>query len=358
MPFETTSTAPVAELSPQSLPALSLSTLATLDTPVAWHSTCIWQSHAHLAFTDLIFFADAWFCVFREALAHVSAEGALRIIRSRDGEHWFSVALISQAGVDLRDGKLIPHPNGTLQLIGAAVRYLPDYQLQSQTWFSTDGCRWSDAQAIGPANMWLWRMTWHTTSAQPPCAYAVGYHAKNPRFAQLFQSHDGQDFRAHGAAFAVSGYANEAALQFSAGIGDAFGSEEAWCLLRRDPEVAMLGRSKAPFVDWQWQPCDRRIGGPQALCINGVWLTTVRLYDHKVRTSVCRLEPDGRLIEVITLPSAGDCSYAGMVYRPNEHRSDQLTEHRNVHDHELWISYYSSHGATSAIYVAKIPLLP
>jgi hypothetical protein len=345
MSFEPASPAPVAKSSPQSMSPLSLSTLATAETPITWPSTCIWQSHAHLAFTDLVFFADAWFCVFREALAHVSAEGALRIIRSRDGEHWFSVALISQPGVDLRDGKLIPHPSGSLQLIGAAVRYQPDYQLQSQTWFSTDGCRWGNAQPIGPEHMWLWRMTWHATEASThtPCAYAVGYHAKNPRFAQLYQSQNGLDFTAHGEPFAVNGYANEAALQFSDGMGATFDRGEAWCLLRRDPDVAMLGRSKAPYVDWQWQACDRRIGGPQALCIHGIWLTTVRLYDNNIRTSVCRLEPDGQLTEVITLPSAGDCSYAGMVC------------HATAQGQELWISYYSSHGATSAIYLAKIP---
>ena len=36
---------------------------------------------------------------------------------------------------------------------------------------------------------------------------------------------------------------------------------------------------------------------------------------------------NGRLIDLLRLPSAGDCSYPGMVY----------------HDEMLWVSYYSAH---------------
>ena len=55
----------------------------------------IWEQGAHNAFTDLIRFQGALFCVFREGTAHVSPDGALRILRSADlGETWQSVALI------------------------------------------------------------------------------------------------------------------------------------------------------------------------------------------------------------------------------------------------------------------------
>ena len=44
----------------------------------------IWDRAPHNAFTDLIRFEERWFCVFREGKAHVSPDGALRVITSPD----------------------------------------------------------------------------------------------------------------------------------------------------------------------------------------------------------------------------------------------------------------------------------
>ena len=55
----------------------------------------IWDQARHNAFTDLIRYQDAWYCTFREGSAHVSADGAIRVLRSTDGEHWNSVACSS-----------------------------------------------------------------------------------------------------------------------------------------------------------------------------------------------------------------------------------------------------------------------
>ena len=53
----------------------------------------IWQQGAHNAFTDLCLYQGRYYCVFREATAHVSPDGALRILQSSDGKRWRSVAL-------------------------------------------------------------------------------------------------------------------------------------------------------------------------------------------------------------------------------------------------------------------------
>ncbi len=72
---------------------------------------------------------------------------------------------------------------------------------------------------------------------------------------------------------------------------------------------------------------------------DGRLLATVRLYDGKVRTSVCEVDAQqGTLTEKLTLPSGGDTSYAGMV----------------LEDDMLWISYYSSHEGKTSIYLAKV----
>src|SRR5437867_11972424 len=56
----------------------------------------IWEHAPHNAFTDLVRFKGKWFCVFREGQAHVSGDGALRVIVSPDGANWTSAALFHQ----------------------------------------------------------------------------------------------------------------------------------------------------------------------------------------------------------------------------------------------------------------------
>src|SRR6266576_3613655 len=61
----------------------------------------IWDRAPHNAFTDLVRFKGNWFCVFREGTAHVSPDGALRVITSKDGKEWVSAALLTQLKADL-----------------------------------------------------------------------------------------------------------------------------------------------------------------------------------------------------------------------------------------------------------------
>src|SRR5947207_2860843 len=65
----------------------------------------------HNAFTDLVRFDNKWFCVFREGQAHVSPDGALRVITSNDGRRWKSAALIRNPTGDLRDPKITITPD-------------------------------------------------------------------------------------------------------------------------------------------------------------------------------------------------------------------------------------------------------
>ena len=75
----------------------------------------------------------------------------------------------------------------------------------------------------------------------------------------------------------------------------------------------------------------------------GRLLAAVRLYDGRVRTSLCWIDPESaKLTEFLELPSGGDTSYAGLV----------------LYNDQLWISYYSSHEARTSIYLAKVKLPP
>ncbi len=291
----------------------------------------IWQQAPHNAFTDLIEFNHTLWCVFREGSAHISPDGAFRILRSLDGEHWCDTALLQCPHADLRDAKFSILPDGRLLLFGAGALHDRSQQShQSYVWFSRDGLHWSAPIAVGEANIWLWRLNWFQQQG-----YAVGYKCGKPHFIRLYHTVDAVNFSAIQPDIYAGSYANESGLLFET-------DGTALCLLRRDPEPGLFGTAKPPYTDWQWQDTGCRIGGPQWLQLpDGRLLACVRLYDNEVRTSLCWIDRNsGQLTEWQALPSGGDCSYAGMVLRKQQ----------------LYISYYSSHEGKTAIYLAELRL--
>lgn len=293
----------------------------------------IWDKAPHCAFTDLVRHDGKWFCVFREGKGHVSPDGALRVLMSEDGKDWQSAALVRSETADLRDPKLSITPDGKLMLIGAAALHSKKpISHQTMAWFSQDGKAWSNAHEIGEPNYWLWRVTWHGKQA-----FGLGYACGEPREVKLYKSEDGRKFDVLIKQLVADGYPNESSLVFQPdGV--------CLCLLRRDGKAssALLGTSKAPYAEWKWRDLGVRVGGPSMLRLpDGRLVAVVRLHDGKVRTGVCLVDAEaGKLTEVATLPSGGDCSYAGLVW----------------HEGLLWVSYYSSHEGKASIYLAKVKL--
>ncbi len=295
----------------------------------------IWDQAPHNAFTNLVRFKDEWFCVFREGQKHVSPDGALRIIVSRDGKQWESAALVTSDTADLRDAQITVTPEGMLMLSGAAA--LHDQSVarhQTMAYFSDDGRTWSEGVPIADPNFWLWRVTWHKGTC-----YGIGYATveEGGRSIRLYKSADGRTFEALVPALRSGEYSNESSIIF-------LEDDTALCLLRRDTpaplNTGLLGTAKPPYTDWTWQDLGARIGGPCMLQIpDGRFAGAVRLYDQGARTAICMLDPEfGTLTEVLTLPSGGDTSYPGLVW----------------HDGLLWVSYYSSHEGKTSIYLAKV----
>lgn len=305
----------------------------------------IWDQAHHNAFTDLARFKGQWFCVFREGTRHVSDDGSLRVLRSEDGSKWESVALIESDDSDLRDAKLSVTPDGKLMLSGAGALHDPsEGSHQSYNWFSDDGVTWTDPVDAGKRSDWLWRTSWSNDGK----AYSVGYHTGDPadRRVRLYKSDDGRRYDVLVDNLGIEGYPNESSILF---IED----DTAYCMLRRDAgsKTGMWGVAKPPYTDWTWHDMGVRIGGPHMIRLpDGRFVAAVRLYDQKVRTSLCWVDPEtGELEEFLALPSGGDTSYAGLVF----------------HNDRLWVSYYSQHESldeetetdfTTAIYVAQVKL--
>ena len=294
----------------------------------------IWDEAPHNAFTDLIRFNDRWFCVFREGAAHVSPDGALRVITSVDGKDWTSAALIKSETADLRDAKITLTPDGRLMLSGAAALHDTSKAThQSLVWFSSDGKVWSEAHPVADPDFWMWRTTWHKG-----VAYGVGYGCRETnKFIRLYKSDDGRKFSTVVENLFDQGYPNETSLIFRE-------DDSCLCLCRRDEgtATAQLGVSKPPYTDWTWKDLGRQLGGPHMLRLpDGRFVAAGRLYDDRQRTSLLWLDPEaGTLKEFLPLPSGGDTSYPGLV----------------LHNGLLWVSYYASHEDKTNIYLAKVKL--
>jgi len=293
----------------------------------------IWDAAPHNAFTDLVRVRGEWFCVFREGQKHVSPDGALRVLASKDGEAWSSAALLTSTNADLRDAKITVTSAGELMLSGAGALHQPAAaRHRSMAWFSKDGRKWSEPVVIGGPNQWLWRTTWHRGTA-----YSIGYDTAGEKFVRLYASKDGRRLDALVPRLFEEGYPNETSIVFQP-------DDTALCLLRRDgtPGTGKLGIARPPYTNWVWKDLGAKIGGPHMLRLpDGRLLAAVRLYDDKARTSLCWIDADvGRLTEFLKLPSGGDTSYAGLVW----------------HEGLLWVSYYSSHEGKTSIYLAKVRL--
>jgi hypothetical protein len=311
----------------------------------------IWDQGKHNAFTDLIRWHDKWYCTFREADAHVGGDGELRVLESADGERWESIALVSEKGIDLRDPKFSITPNDRLMIVAGGSVYGGTTTLkgrQPRVTFSKDGRQWTPPQRVLTEGEWLWRVTWHGGKA-----YGVSYNAQERTSAaaqeaaktgkappgpadwklKLVASSDGvkYDLVAH---LDVPGHPNETTLRF---LPDG----EMVALVRREGGngLAWIGRSQPPYTSWTWKETSHRVGGPNFIRLpDGALWAAGRSYPGGAKTVLAKMTAAGDYTPVLTFPSGGDTSYAGLV----------------SHDGLLWMSYYSSHEGKTSIYLAKV----
>ena len=322
---------------------LLLSTLFAAETaaPTLRHSEKIWDAAPHNAFTDLIRFDRQYYCTFREGAGHVSPDGAIRVLVSRDGAKWESAARLTLDGRDLRDPKLSITRDGTLLLVaGAALREGGKAATSQRSCVSVsrDGREWSSWQWIAGENEWAWRISWHDGKAYT-VAYDVAPDSRaNKTYGTRLYVGDGQKFDVLVDALRPGG-TTEATLRFAA-------DGTCYCLQRRDGKAnsALLGIGAAPYKQWEWQDLGVSFGGPNLLqWPNGRWFACGRLLvKGKPKTVLCELDAgEGALKPLLELPSGGDTSYPGMV------------EHA---DGSMLISYYSSHEGKTAIYLATVDM--
>lgn len=328
------------------LPHLRAQQPATSETPeqkVVISVERIWDRADHSAFTDLAAFQGRYYCAFREASGHIPGlNGLIRVIESDDAQNWRSVALLDEPQVDLRDPKLSVTPDQRLcvNFGGSYYHGKTRLKMESRVSFSDhDGHHFTPPQPIPmPQGIhtdmdWLWRVTWHEGAAW---AAVQQVPAGQPRSLQLVRSRDAAQWEAVHTMQVP--HPSETTLRF---LHDG----RMMALIRRSgpsPSVGWLGISSPPFTEWEYRELDRPLGGPNVVQLpGGRWLAATRGAGEKMLLALLDVDR-AKVTPVIELPSGGDCSYAGLVIEPDKGR--------------VLVSYYSSHEAKTAIYLATLRL--
>lgn len=305
----------------------------------------IWGDGQHCAFTSLIEYEGRIYCTFREGASHIfdkdgNAEGKIRILVSKNGRKWKSLALIGKEGYDLRDPKLSVTPDGRLMvsLGGSIYRNRKFVGGQSHVMFSEDGKTFTEPipvvidKEVDSKRDWIWRVTWHGDTG-----YGVNYDGGER--ISLLSTKDGIHYNLV-KQFDMEGFPNETTIRF---LSD--GTMTMMVRREKGDKKALWGTSKAPYTEWEWTPMPMFVGGPDHIILDDSKVVAGgrSLFIPKAPKTVLYTGKiaDGTFQETIVLPSGGDTSYPGFIIKGDE----------------LWVSYYSTHETSNAsIYLAKIPL--
>lgn len=309
---------------------------------IKFPSTLIYGTDEYSAFTDLIRFNNFFYCSFRVGSKHVGGKnGKVRILRSRDGSEWESIALLEKEGIDLRDPKLSVTPKGEIMvIIGGSIydgKKLVD-RVPHVSFSNKRGKNFSDPEAVevtdntGEMNSWIWRVIWKDGTG-----YGMDYqtHKGDEWDLYLTKTVDGKHFQKV-SRLKIDGLPNESTIRFTK-------DDLMYVLVRREggDSRGILAKSSPPYKIWNYTKLDYRLGGPNFLFLSESKLVVgTRNYKGDRKTHLLVTNPDGEIEKTIELPSGSDTGYPGKL----------------IHEGFLWVSYYSSHEGNSNIYLSKIPI--
>ncbi|WP_339926008.1 hypothetical protein [uncultured Cyclobacterium sp.] len=299
----------------------------------------IWDRAPHNAFPDMIRFKGEFYIALREGNNHMpDKSGAIRILKSKDGEDWQSVILLEEDDRDVREARLSITPEGRIMVLTAVGVYEGGYKiLYPMVSFSdTKGGNFSPLQKatmdMEPSLDWIWSLTWHKG-----VGYGVVYQNKVGGWeAHLLKTTDGINFK-HISQLPIDGNPNESTIRFDK-------EGEMYVLVRREAgdKMGVLAKSRPPYKDWKTEKLTKQLGGPNFFFLdNSTLVMGTRDYRKTgAKTVIYVTDLEGDINNTIELPSGGDTSYPGMV----------------IYKKKLWFVYYSSHEEKTSIYLTKIPI--
>ena len=296
----------------------------------------------HNAFTDLVFWRDAWYLAFRSGESHKSLDEKIVLMRSAESESW-SEAAVFTSDDDARDPKFLATPD-RLILYHVGRRENGKTPLLQYT---ADGDSWTEPQ-VGYHEHHVW---WRPRQG-PDGAYYVAIHTDRElgglRRVALCRSPDGLTWEEVSPIWS-SYNVNETAIEFT-NDGDLVALVRGAVGIRNQvSEKAVLAFSSAPYTTWDYRATDLSAGGPELSNIGGTLYAVARKFrwipEGERLPSVTSLYvlDDRVLHEFLTVPSGGDCSYAALA---------------DAGDGEVAMSDYSSHEGRTSVYLARFEVLP
>ena len=294
----------------------------------------------HNAFTDLIRWRGAYFLAYRTGEAHgFPPNGSVVVMRSADLSAWAVCGRIDTEGDD-RDPKFVDAGERLAVVFGTwyprwrgGTRPNAASDLITNVAFSADGAEWSEPVQIYGVNYWLWRVLKLDAGGFLCAAYHFPVRADyQGRSVHLLRSADLVDWR----------------LVCHLREGDGPGEPVLYspepgrlhCVIRalEPANHSWLGLSAAPYTSWVWHDLGVMIHAPVVLGVGDRWLVAGRSQPQDLPAGAGTVAPPyhttvweiqgTRATHLLTVPSGGDCSYAGLALAPNG---------------DVVMSYYSQH---------------
>jgi hypothetical protein len=279
----------------------------------------VYADGRHNAFTGIARWGDRVTIAFRSATTHISYDGTIKLIESRNLETWEMLTELAQPPVDLRDPKVVAFAGALMLFCGA--RYADG--VRSLVSISSDGRTFPAPVPVTgvPEGHWLW-------SVKPlgGVLYGTAYQRQAAGYTTaLYRSNDGLEWHQL-ADFPVPG--GETAIDFGA-------DGRLWALVREDTHgwIPALCTAQPPYRSFSSVVrLPIRMQGPMLRRLEGVCVIAGRRWDHpgrrNLRTDLFVLEDGHDIRYVRSLPSGGDTSYAGWL---------------DLEPGRAAMSYYSSH---------------
>ena len=313
-------------------------------------STTAYTDGRHNAFTDLVYWKDAYYLCFRHAESHMSMDGEIRVMTSTDLSTWIPCGTLNTLGDD-RDPHFTVTPDALYVYFGVwDLAHQPDAKapdrgsVRSHFASTTDGANWSPVKGVYQPGFWLWRVRYHDGAFYSP-AYTAVRPKPDLRETRLLRSDDG----IHWTQLAT--------------VTQARMSGEADLLWRPDGEVWLFTRTNDKPGDSMWYKSDADMrawrGAATGVLVHSpvfaewgerIFVSGRGRTNNKSNTAIWEIDGN-KLHPLITLPSGGDTSYPGLIPDPAAATDGPAT---------LLVSWYSQHentdpkSHTANIYVGRV----
>ncbi|MCD5390257.1 hypothetical protein LR007_00035 [candidate division NPL-UPA2 bacterium] len=286
----------------------------------------VYHDGRHNAFTDITRYKGKYYLTFRNGSGHVSADGKIYVLSSKDLIDWKKISVLS-TDFDDRDPKFF-EIKGKLGVTFFLYSYTERKAIGKSgiSFYDVNKEEFSSPQIINIKGFISWRIRTHKGRLYLT-AYKGGKKGEDWE-SVLFTSTDGINYT-YVSTILKGEFASETDLTF-------LEDDTCLALVRREGKTPgrdrpVLAISKPPYSRWERFPLNLFLQGPLIKRIDHSLLVAGRAKkEGKTVTALFELDPKAKTLSPkLTLPSAGDTSYPGVVVEGQKRL--------------LYLSYYSQH---------------